>query len=119
MQGQYLGQSENRLKEALASADNAAPCILWIDEIEKGLSGATGSNDGGTSTRMVGQFLFWLQESMAKVFVVSTANDVSKFEHRSTFVATPRGDGHGVENECCGNQPRQVRQCKRPCCRFE
>ena len=78
IQGQYLGQSENRLKEALASADNSAPCILWIDEIEKGLSGATGANDGGTSTRMVGQFLFWLQESMAKVFVVSTANDVSK-----------------------------------------
>lgn len=76
--GQYLGQSENRLKEALASADNAAPCVLWIDEIEKGLSGATGSNDGGTSTRMVGQFLFWLQESTAKVFVVSTANNVSQ-----------------------------------------
>jgi AAA+ superfamily predicted ATPase len=76
--GQYLGQSENRLKEALASADNAAPCILWIDEIEKGLSGATGSNDGGTSTRMVGQFLFWLQESQAKVFVVATANNVSQ-----------------------------------------
>jgi SpoVK/Ycf46/Vps4 family AAA+-type ATPase len=76
--GQYLGQSENRLKEALASADNAAPCILWIDEIEKGLSGAAASTDGGTSTRMVGQFLFWLQESTAKVFVVATANDVSK-----------------------------------------
>jgi len=76
--GQYLGQSENRLKEALESADNASPCILWIDEIEKGLSGATGSNDGGTSTRMVGQFLFWLQESLSKVFVVATANDVSK-----------------------------------------
>jgi SpoVK/Ycf46/Vps4 family AAA+-type ATPase len=76
--GQYLGQSENRLKEALASADNAAPCVLWIDEIEKGLSGANASSDGGTSTRMVGQFLFWLQESQAKVFVVSTANDVSK-----------------------------------------
>lgn len=78
IQGQYLGQSENRLKDALASADNAAPCVLWIDEIEKGLSGAIGSNNGGTSTRMVGQFLFWLQESMAKVFVVSTANDVTK-----------------------------------------
>jgi hypothetical protein len=76
--GQYLGQSENRLKDALASADNAAPCILWIDEIEKGLSGATGANDGGTSTRMVGQFLFWLQESNAKVFVVATANNVSQ-----------------------------------------
>lgn len=78
IQGQYLGQSESRLKEALASADNAAPCVLWIDEIEKGLSGAIGVSDGGTSTRMVGQFLFWLQESMAKVFVVATANDVSK-----------------------------------------
>jgi len=76
--GQYLGQSENRLKEAMSSADNAAPCILWIDEIEKGLSGAAGSNDGGTSTRMVGQFLFWLQESTAKVFVVATANDVTQ-----------------------------------------
>ena len=78
IQGQYLGQSENRLKEALASADNSSPCVLWIDEIEKGLSGATGNSDGGTSTRMVGQFLFWLQESTAKVFVVATANDVSK-----------------------------------------
>jgi ATP-dependent Zn protease len=76
--GQYLGQSEHRLKEALASADNAAPCVLWIDEIEKGLSGATIANDGGTSARMVGQFLFWLQESQSKVFVVATANDVSK-----------------------------------------
>ena len=52
-------------------------CILWIDEIEKGLSGAGSSNDGGVSTRMVGQFLFWLQECKKQVFVVATANDVS------------------------------------------
>ncbi len=78
IQGQYLGQSEGRLKDALTSADNAAPCVLWIDEIEKGLAGASGSSDGGTSTRMVGQFLFWLQESRYRVFVVSTANDISK-----------------------------------------
>lgn len=77
--GQYLGQSEGRLKEALATADHVAPCVLWIDEIEKGLAGATqGANDGGTSTRLVGQFLFWLQEARARVFVVATANDVSK-----------------------------------------
>lgn len=76
--GQYLGQSEARLKEALSTADHVAPCILWIDEIEKGLAGATGGGDGGTSTRMVGQFLYWLQESLARVFVVATANDVSK-----------------------------------------
>ncbi|GAC42045.1 AAA family ATPase [Paenibacillus popilliae] len=54
--GQYLGQSENRLKEALSTADHVAPCVLWI----------------------VGQFLYWLQESLARVFVVATANDVSK-----------------------------------------
>lgn len=78
IQGQYLGQSESRLKEALQTADHVAPCVLWIDEIEKGLAGALGTGDGGTSTRMVGQFLFWLQESTARVFVVATANDVSK-----------------------------------------
>lgn len=76
--GQYLGQSEGRLKEALATADHMAPCVLWIDEIEKGLAGAAGGGDGGTSTRMVGQFLYWLQESTARVFVVATANDVSR-----------------------------------------
>ncbi|MFD3262099.1 AAA family ATPase [Paenibacillus lentus] len=76
--GQYLGQSESRLKEALSTADHVAPCVLWIDEIEKGLAGAIGGGDGGTSTRLVGQFLYWLQESLARVFVVATANDVSK-----------------------------------------
>ena len=55
-----------------------SPCILWIDEIEKGLAGAGSSNDGGVSTRMVGQFLFWLQECRKAVFVVATANDVSQ-----------------------------------------
>ncbi|WP_050021813.1 AAA family ATPase [Chryseobacterium sp. P1-3] len=77
IQGMYVGQSENRLKEALESADNAAPCILWIDEIEKGLA-ANASDSSGVTTRMIGQFLFWLQESTEKVFVVATANDVSK-----------------------------------------
>jgi ATP-dependent 26S proteasome regulatory subunit len=75
--GQYLGQSEARLKDALATADKVAPCILWIDEIEKGLAGA-GSDSTGASTRIVGHFLYWLQEGRARVFVVSTANDVSR-----------------------------------------
>ncbi|CAG9167391.1 AAA family ATPase [Cupriavidus pampae] len=77
--GQYLGQSESRLKDALSTADHVAPCVLWIDEIEKGLAGATqGAGDGGTSTRLVGQFLYWLQEARSRVFVVATANDVSR-----------------------------------------
>lgn len=77
VQGSYVGQSEQQLKDALQTAENVAPCVLWIDEIEKGLSGAGGSNDGGVSTRMVGQFLFWMQECKKQVFVVATANDVS------------------------------------------
>lgn len=78
VQGSYVGQSEQQLKNALSMAENVSPCILWIDEIEKGLSGSMGNaGDGGVSTRMVGQFLFWLQECKKQVFVVATANDVS------------------------------------------
>jgi len=73
--GMYVGQSESRLREALETADRVAPCVLWIDEIEKAL--ATGPGDSGTSRRLIGQFLFWLQESTAKVFLVATSNDVS------------------------------------------
>lgn len=62
----------------LTTAENVSPCIFMDCEIEKGLSGATGgSGDGGVSTRMVGQFLFWMQECKKQVFVVATANDVS------------------------------------------
>ncbi|MGB3301888.1 MAG: AAA family ATPase [Gordonia sp. (in: high G+C Gram-positive bacteria)] len=73
--GMYVGVSENRLKEALETADLVSPCVLWIDEIEKAFAG--GSGDSGTTRRMIGQFLFWLQESTSKVFLVATANDVS------------------------------------------
>lgn len=72
--GMYVGQSESRLREALQTADRVAPCILWIDEIEKALASG---NDGGTSRRLIGQFLFWLQESTSRVFMVATANDIS------------------------------------------
>ncbi|BCS31425.1 ATPase [Luteitalea sp. TBR-22] len=75
--GKFLGQSEGQLKEALATADRVAPCVLWIDEIEKGLGGS-GDSDGGTSSRVLGHFLYWLQEGRARVFVVSTANDISR-----------------------------------------
>ena len=73
--GMYVGQSESQLREALDTADRVAPCVLWIDEIEKAL--ATGTGDSGTSKRLIGQFLFWLQESTSKVFMVATANDVA------------------------------------------
>lgn len=73
--GMYVGESESNLREALATADRVAPCVLWIDEIEKGLS--TSQGDSSVSKRLIGQFLFWLQESTSKVFLVATANDVS------------------------------------------
>lgn len=76
--GMYVGQSEGRLREALEMAARVAPCVLWIDEIEKALAGGgSGGDSTGITRRLVGQFLFWLQESRAKVFVVATANDVA------------------------------------------
>ena len=74
VQGRYVGQSEQQLKEALETAEHVSPCILWIDEIEKGLSGTSG--DSGVTNRMIGQFLFWLQECKKEVFVVATANNI-------------------------------------------
>ncbi len=76
VQGQYVGQSEQQLKEAFQTAEHVSPCVLWIDEIEKGLGGS-GNDSSGVTTRMVGQFLFWMQECKKLVFVVATANDVS------------------------------------------
>ncbi|HEU5334034.1 MAG TPA: AAA family ATPase [Actinocrinis sp.] len=73
--GQYVGQSEGRLRDALETAERLAPCVLWLDEIEKGLSGQSDST--GVTRRLIGQFLFWLQESKARVFLVATSNDIS------------------------------------------
>lgn len=73
--GMYVGQSESQLREALETSERMAPCVLWVDEIEKAL--VSGGGDGGTSRRLVGQFPYWLQEHTAKVFLVATANDVS------------------------------------------
>lgn len=71
----YLGESERNLRDTLATADIMAPCVLWIDEIEKGI--ATGDGDSGTSRRVLGTFLTWMAEKKTRVFVVATANDIS------------------------------------------
>lgn len=71
----YIGESERNLRETLQTAGVMAPCVLWIDEIEKGL--ATGDGDSGTSRRLLGAFLTWLAERKSKVFVVATANDIA------------------------------------------
>ena len=72
----WMGESERKMTEALSFIDNVSPCVLWIDEIEKVLSVSEG--ESGTSQRILGQFLFWLQESTSRVFLVATANDVMK-----------------------------------------
>jgi SpoVK/Ycf46/Vps4 family AAA+-type ATPase len=75
-----VGQSESNLRSVIQTAEAIAPCCLWIDEIEKGFSGTKSSNstDGGTSSRVFGSFISWLQEKRSPVFVVATANDVSQ-----------------------------------------
>lgn len=77
--GGIVGQSEANLRTVIRTAEAIAPCVLWIDEIEKGFSGSkgSGSSDGGTSSRVFGSFLSWMQEKDKPVFVVATANDVS------------------------------------------
>jgi SpoVK/Ycf46/Vps4 family AAA+-type ATPase len=73
--GSLVGESEERTRRALRLAETIAPCILWIDEMEKAL--AHGGLDSGTSTRVFGSILTWMQEKSAPVFVVATANDIS------------------------------------------
>ena len=74
-----VGSSESNVRSALSTCEAVAPCILWIDEIEKGLSGtgSSGSSDGGTTSRVFGTLLTWMQEHKSPVFVVATANDIS------------------------------------------
>lgn len=76
--GSLVGQSEGNIRQALAVAEALAPCVLWVDEIEKGLAGMGSSDmtDGGTTARVVGTLLTWMQEKRAPVFVVATANRV-------------------------------------------
>ena len=71
----WHGESEKNLRESLASAEALAPCVLWLDEIEKALS--SGDGDSGTSRRVLGAFLTWLAEQRARVFIVATANDIT------------------------------------------
>ena len=72
----YHGETEKNLRTALASTEQLAPCVLWIDEIEKGLASGSGDGDGGVSRRVLGYLLTWMAERRSKVFLVATANQV-------------------------------------------
>ncbi|MEU0553215.1 AAA family ATPase [Dactylosporangium sp. NPDC006015] len=71
-----VGSSEQNMRTALRTAEATAPCVLWVDEIEKGF--AAGVGDGGTTPRVFGTFLTWMQEKTKPVFVIATANDIER-----------------------------------------
>jgi SpoVK/Ycf46/Vps4 family AAA+-type ATPase len=71
----YHGETERKLRESLKTADVMSPCVLWIDEIEKGIAGRGGET--GTTQRVLGSFLTWMAERGSRVFVVATANDIT------------------------------------------
>ena len=75
----FYGETERNLRESLKHVEAMAPCVLWIDEIEKALaSDSGGSSDGGVSRRILGTLLTWMAERRCRVFMVATANDVSQ-----------------------------------------
>jgi SpoVK/Ycf46/Vps4 family AAA+-type ATPase len=76
LHNKWQGETERNLRDALKAANVMSPCVLWIDEIEKGV--ATGDSDGATAKRILGTFLTWLAEKRSHVFVVGTANDISE-----------------------------------------
>jgi hypothetical protein len=77
--GSLVGESEAKMREALKVVDAMAPCVLFLDELEKGLSGVGGSStDGGTTQRVGGTFLTWLNDHSSQVFVIATCNDYAK-----------------------------------------
>ncbi|MBV1905940.1 MAG: AAA family ATPase [Pseudomonadales bacterium] len=71
----FFGETERNLRNSLKQAEMMAPCVLWMDEIEKGL--ATGNQDNATSKRVLGTMLTWMAENSAAVFIVATSNDIS------------------------------------------
>lgn len=75
--GSLVGQSEENMRRAIKIAESLAPCVLWIDELEKGFAGLSGVSDSGTTARVFSTFLTWMQEKTKPVFLVATGNDVS------------------------------------------
>ncbi len=74
--GGLVGESESRTRQMIQVAEALAPCILWIDEIDKAFAGLGSKGDAGTASRVFGTFITWLAEKSSPVFVVATANDI-------------------------------------------
>jgi len=91
LMGSLVGQSETNIRQALKIAEAMSPCILFIDEVEKGFSGMGGQGDSGVTARIFGTLLTWLADKTSDVFVVVTANDISKLPPE--FTRAERFDG--------------------------
>ncbi len=76
--GKYVGESEENMRKALKLAEAISPCVLWVDEIEKAFAGIGADDGNGITTRLFGQFLTWMQEKENTVFIVATANNISR-----------------------------------------
>jgi SpoVK/Ycf46/Vps4 family AAA+-type ATPase len=77
--GKYVGESEENMRKAIALAEAISPCVLWVDELEKAFAGIGAGGDGNEVTvRLFGAFLTWMQEKTSTVFVIATANDITK-----------------------------------------
>jgi hypothetical protein len=74
--GGLVGESESRTRQMIQLAEALAPCVLWIDEIDKAFAGVEGRGDGGTTSRVFGTFITWMAEKSSPVFVVATANNI-------------------------------------------
>ena len=91
LMGSLVGQTEQNIRQALKIADAMAPCILFLDEVEKALSGTNGTGDSGVSARLFGTFLQWLNDHDSDVFVVATCNNISSLPPE--FARAERFDG--------------------------
>ncbi|NJO21537.1 MAG: AAA family ATPase, partial [Spirulinaceae cyanobacterium RM2_2_10] len=99
--GGLVGESESRTRQTIRVAEALAPCVLWIDEIDKAFAGIGGKGDAGTASRVFGTFVTWLAEKDSPVFVVATANDIQSLPPEMLrkgrfdeifFVGLPDGD---------------------------
>jgi hypothetical protein len=89
--GSLVGESEANAERTFRIIDAVAPCILFIDELEKALSGIGGAGDGGTSMRVAAKFLTWLQDHQSEVFVIATCNDIKALSGASDGAFTRAG----------------------------
>jgi len=91
LMGSLVGSTESNIRQALKIIDAMEPCICFIDEVEKALSGVSSSGDSGVSARLFGTFLTWLNDHQSDVFTICTCNDISKLPPE--FSRAERFDG--------------------------